>query len=181
MKNSCKVTSQIEDIENHFKKKFSPDVSAIHPIQLTPPKTFDRIINIEEVQNAIKKLKNGKCQNNEGITAELVKYADKSITKIITDELNQAISLGKDIGINSVILIPIPKPHKTLKPENLGPICIVPVLRKILSLITLNRIQEAAEEFIGPTQSAFKKVDLPLTSFGPIASIWLPCIKILKK
>ena len=56
MKNSRKVTSQIEDIENHFKKKFSPDVSAIHPIQLTPPKTFDRIINIEKFQNAIKKL-----------------------------------------------------------------------------------------------------------------------------
>ena len=110
-----------------------------------------------EVQNAIKKLKNGKCQNNEGITAELVKYAEKSISKIITDELNQAISLGKDIGINPAILIPIPKPHKTPKPENLRPICIVPVLRKILSLITLNRIQEAAEEFIGPTQSAFKK------------------------
>ena len=55
MKNSCKVTSQIEDIENHFKKKFSPDVSAIHLIQLTLPKTFDKIINIEEFQNAIKK------------------------------------------------------------------------------------------------------------------------------
>ena len=174
MKNSCKVTSQIEDFENHF-KKFSPDVSAIHPIQLTPPKTFDRIINIEEVQNAIKKLKNGKCQDNEGITAELVKYAEKSITKIITDELNQAISLGKDIGINPAILIPIPKPHKTPKPENLRPICIVPVLRKILSLITLDRIEEAAEEFIGPTLSAFKKGRS--TSFGPIASIWLPCIK----
>ena len=102
-------------------------------------------------------MKKGKCQENEGITAELVKYADKSITKIITAKLNQAISLGKDIGINSAILISIPKPHETLKSENLRPICIVPVLRKILSFITLNRIQEAAEEFIGPTQSAFKK------------------------
>ena len=59
MKNSCKVTSHIEDIENHFKKKFSLDVLVIHPIQLTPPKTFDRIINIE-VQNAIKKLEKRK-------------------------------------------------------------------------------------------------------------------------
>ena len=56
MKKACKVTSQIEDIENHFKKKFSPDVSATHPIQPTLPKTFDRIINIEEAQNAIKNL-----------------------------------------------------------------------------------------------------------------------------
>ena len=54
IKNFRKLTNQIEDIENHF-KKLCPDVSAIHPIQLTPPKTFDKIINIEEVQNAIKK------------------------------------------------------------------------------------------------------------------------------
>ena len=33
MKNFCKVTSQIEDIEKHFKMMFSPDISAIHPIQ----------------------------------------------------------------------------------------------------------------------------------------------------
>ena len=65
--------------------------------------------------------------------------------------------MGKDIGISSAILIPIPKPHKTPRPENLRPICIFPVLRKILSLITLNRIQEVTEEFIGPTKSAFKK------------------------
>ena len=38
MKNSCKVTSHIEDIENHFKEKFTLDVSAIHPMQLTFPK-----------------------------------------------------------------------------------------------------------------------------------------------
>ena len=35
MRNSCKVSSQIENIENHSKKKFSLDVSATHPIQLT--------------------------------------------------------------------------------------------------------------------------------------------------
>ena len=63
------------------------------------------------MQYSIKKFKNGKSQDNGGITAEFLKYADKSITKIIPDEFNQAIPLGKDIGINSAILIPISKPH----------------------------------------------------------------------
>ena len=58
-------------------------------------------------------------EDNGGITAEVLKYADKSITKIITDEFNQAISMGKDIGINSAILISILKPQKTPKPENI--------------------------------------------------------------
>ena len=101
----------------------------------------------------LKKLKNGKCQDNEGITVELVKYAGKSITKLITDEFHQAISLRKDR------YLPFLYPQTTQNPKskNLRPICIVPVLRKILSLITLDRIQEDAEEFICPTQSVFKK------------------------
>ena len=65
--------------------------------------------------------------------------------------------MGEDTGLNTAILLPIQKPKKSQVPENLRPICIMPVMRKILSQITLNRFREAADKHIGHTQSAYRK------------------------
>ena len=64
---------------------------------------------------------------------------------------------GKNNNTAGAILLPVQKPKKPQVPENLRPICIVPVMRKIISHITLNRIREAAEKLIGHTQSAYRK------------------------
>ena len=103
------------------------------------------------------KLKNGKCQDYNGNTAKILKYADRKINEIIPEEFNRAILKGEDIGLNTAILLPIQKPKKPQVPKNLKPICIVPVMRKILSHVTLNRICKAAEQHIRNTQSAYKK------------------------
>ena len=57
---------------------------------------------------------------------------------------NRAITLGEEIRVNSAILLSIAKPNKTPKLENIRLICIVLILRKILSNITFNRIRKAA-------------------------------------
>ena len=75
----------------------------------------------------------------------------------MAEEFNRAITLSKDIGVNSAILLPIAKPNKTFKLQNIRLICIVPILKKILSNITLNKIRKAAEEFIGRTQPVLIK------------------------
>ena len=106
---------------------------------------------------SIAKLKNGKCQDYDGNTAEILKYADRKIHEIIAEEFNRAIPKGEDIVLNTDILLLIQKPIKPQVPKNLKPICIVPVMRKILSHITLNKIRETAEKHMGHTKSAYRK------------------------
>ena len=106
---------------------------------------------------SIEKLKNGKCQDFDGNRAKILKYADRKIHEIIAEEFNRTIPKGGNIGLNRAILLPIQKPKKPQVPEKLRPICIVPVVRKVLSHITLNGICEAAVKHIGHTQSAYRK------------------------
>ena len=74
-----------------------------------------------------------------------------------SEEFNRAIPKDEDIGLNTAILLPIQKPKKPQELENRRPICIVPVRKKILSHITLNRTCAAVEKHIGHTQSAYRK------------------------
>ena len=106
---------------------------------------------------SIAKLKNRKRQDYDGNTAEILKYADRKIHEIIAEEFNRAIPKGENIGLNTAILLPIQKPKKPQVTENPRSICIVPVMKKILSHSTLNRIRAAVEKHIGHTQSAYKK------------------------
>ena len=154
---SNKIACEMEEVKSHFMKKFNSEGSAVlHKIS-TKNESFKKFIFSSEVAASIAKLKNGKCQDYDGNTVKILKYADKKMHEIIAEKFNRAIPKGEDIGLNTAILPPIQKPKKPQIPENLRPICIVPVMKKILSHIMLNRIREAAEKHIGHTQSAYRK------------------------
>ena len=109
---------------------------------------------------SIAKLKNRKCQDYDGNRAEILKYTDRKIHEIIAEEFNRAVLKGEDISLNTAILLSIQKPKKPQVPNILRPICIVPVMKKILSHIRFKIIREAAEEHIRHIQSAYRKTDV---------------------
>ena len=82
---------------------------------LTSTPNFQNYITNHKVLESIKKLKNGKSQDSDGSTTELLKYANKraSITK--AEEFNRAITLGEDIAVNTAILLLIAKQNNTPK------------------------------------------------------------------
>ena len=62
-----------------------------------------------------------------------------------------------EINIGKSNLLPLQKPSKekgTLK--NLRPINLLNTSRKILSIITLNRIQEKVEQYLSASQAAYR-------------------------
>ena len=61
------------------------------------------------------------------------------------------ISLGKSN------LLPLQKPNKGKGPlKNLRPINLLNATRKILSIITLNRMQEKVEQYLSAFQAAYR-------------------------
>ena len=109
-----KIACEMEKVKSHFMKQFNSEGSAVlHKIS-TKNESFKKFISRSEVAASIAKLKNGKCQDYDGNTAENLKYTDRKIHEIIAEEFNRAIPKGENIGLNTAILLP-----KTQKTTNI--------------------------------------------------------------
>ena len=99
-------------------------------------------ISEDEVLNAVKKMKHGKAPGRDEIHAELIKYGPPIPITKITNLLNMSFDGSEDIEYGHGILVPLQKPGKAKGvAKNFRPIILLPVLRKILSLITIDRIK----------------------------------------
>ena len=62
-----------------------------------------------------------------------------------------------DLPLGVGVIVTVPKPGKKPTVENRRPITLLNNLRKILSLVILERIRPAVEEYLGPSQSGFRR------------------------
>ena len=74
------------------------------------------------------------------------------LTYIINTTINNKQPQQLGLGI----LLPIPKHNKTKKVEN-RPIILLSTIRKIISLITLNRLRPTIENYLSSSQAAYRK------------------------
>ena len=103
-------------------------------------------------------MKNRKAIGLDGLCAELVKSAPPEIYDIIADVLNKAISYGEDLELGLTKLVVLQKPGKPAGPlKNLRPIALLPLLRKILSLITLARVSCIFDSYLSHAQGGFRR------------------------
>ena len=104
-------------------------------------------ISLEEVEIAIKKLNNNRAPGLDEIAAELVIYAPVELWKVIKFVLSQCFEL-----------VPIQKPGKPRGPlKNLHPVILLQIIRKILSNIATRRMKDRYEDYISPSQSAYRR------------------------
>ena len=113
--------------------------------------------NIEEIKQAVEKLKNNKSPGKDKIKAEQIK-PPKILYKIIADMFNHMAKTGKyPIELTEGLIIPIQKQGKQKgKIENLRPITLLNQIRKILSIVMLNRINSRIDNEINITQTAYR-------------------------
>ena len=71
--------------------------------------------------------------------------------------MNSKFTNHEELDINSGVLIAIPKPGKPKRPpKNLRPVTLLNTLRKVLSLLTLDRIRPSIEKYLSHSQSGFR-------------------------
>jgi len=103
-------------------------------------------------------LKNRKAVGLDNLNAELIKNGPPELANIIADIFNKSISQGEDLELGLAKVITLQKPEKQVGPvKNIRPIALLPLLRKILSTVTLMRIRGSAEQYLSPAQAAFRK------------------------
>jgi len=155
-----RITNEIKAadfVRKHFVSQFS-DVHKV-TIEAHPesPRPLQKPIEDWQVKAAIKKLKNRRAVGLDGICAELVKNGPDVIHGIIATIINKAMETGEDLELGLAKLVTLPKPGKSLGPvKNIRPIALLPLLRKILSLITLARIRDPVNCFLSQSHSAYR-------------------------
>jgi hypothetical protein len=145
----------VEIITDFFRKTFNQEnqtpILNIKPTEMKVPFTE------EEVDKAIKSLKNEKSAGTDEITAEQLKYGSNRISKGIAMILNNISKSGNfPKEIKAGILVPLPKPGKKKGPtSNLRPIILLSMIRKILAICMIRRIHRKIREHIPVSQAAY--------------------------
>ena len=146
--------NKLQILSQHFKEKYQGDYT-IDPFSANPG--LAQPITTNEVNTAIKKLNNNRAPGLDNIQAELIKNAPSLLIEEIKKMFNMTFEKGQKLDIGNGNLILLPKPGKPPGPvSHLRPIVLLPVLRKVLSLITLDRIKDKINNYLSPSQAGFR-------------------------
>ena len=147
---------QANIIARHFENIFTEE--NLKEIKKIPPAPIEPPFTIEEIQKAIKSLKNNRSPGDDEIRAEQLKYGGKTIPQEITNILNEVSRTGKyPTELKEGILTPLQKPGKKQGPlTNLRPIILLSMLRKILAICLIRRIGRKIDENIPIEQAAYR-------------------------
>ena len=150
-------SEKAEVIRDWFEKHFTGDEPPLEPF-VGVPRPLDTPITQSEVESAVKRLKNNRACGPDGVPNELLKYAGENFCAAFSTIVNQCFETNSYIdAIGESILTPLQKPGKPVGPvKNLRPLNLLNGVRKIMSVITLGRIQEQVNQYTGPWQCGYK-------------------------
>lgn len=112
----------------------------------------------EEVMVGMASIRNGRATGSDGIAGEFIKYGGEAMA-------NQVAKIFNNIFISKVlvpelcegILIPLNKPGKEKLVSNVRPITLLNSIRKLISVIILNRIYPDVEKYVPNSQCGFRR------------------------
>ena len=146
---------QAQIVANFFKEQFfknSQPMPNIIPTAMKSPFTA------KEIKKASSKLKNNKSPGVDNITAEFIKYGPDQLFQQISNIFNRVAETGDDPQeLTQGILRALQKPGKEKgPPQNLRPIILLSILRKILAICIMDRIGDRINQVIPLSQAAYR-------------------------
>ena len=144
-------------IKTWFENQFTGNEPPLEPFTGTP-RPLNTPISTEEVSSALRKLKNNRACGPDSIPNELLKYAGQNFGDHFAPIINNCFETNTYIkSIGESILTPLQKPGKPVgPPKNLRPLNLLNGVRKVLSIICANRIQDQVNNYTGPWQCGYK-------------------------
>ena len=103
------------------------------------------------METAAAKLKTNRACRPDNIQNELLKHADPIVYKVYAETINESF-IGKGL------ITPLQKPDKPKGPmSNLRPLTLLNGSRKMLTQVTLSRIEQRIDDYTMSWQSAYKR------------------------
>ena len=148
-------SAKTDIITEHFIRMLAPDNQEIKNYL---PSKIQQPFTAAEFSQAASRLKNGKSAVCDDTQAEYIKYAPVEIYEQIATILNRVTETGEDLEeLHLGILTPLQKPGKKKgPPENIRPIILLSVIRKILTKCMIKRIWNRLSKEIPTEQAAYQ-------------------------
>ena len=123
------------------------------------PRPLEVPITPAEVAAAARALKNNRATGPDGVQNELLKYGGAAFHTEYSKLINSCFETNTHLrAVGEAVITPLQKPKKPKGPlKNIRPLTLSNSARKILSLITLRRIQHQVDQYTGPWQAAYKQ------------------------
>ncbi len=150
-------SDKADAIKDYFEQQFTGNEPSLDPFN-GPAKPLNTPISTDEVLSALTKLKNNRACGPDSIPNELLKYAGVSFASDFSSIVNECFETNTYIkAIGESILTPLQKPGKPKgPPKSLRPLNLLNGVRKIISVIALNRVQDQINNYTGPWQCGYK-------------------------
>src|SRR6218665_1535396 len=114
-------------------------------------------VSKEEIQRAIKNLKNRKAAGSDKICPEMIKYGGKEMLEQLTRLYNKVWRLGRvPKEWRNGIIIPFPKKGDIRECSNWRGITLLSTPGKIMATVILNRMRDAIDEKLRQEQAGFR-------------------------
>ena len=111
----------------------------------------------EEVESAIRALKDGKAAGVDNIPAELIKNGGESVIELLTKICNKTWQTGEwPTQWTQSLIITLPKKGNLQLCQNYRTISLISHASKVMLKIILNRLNPQAEEIIAEEQAGFR-------------------------
>ena len=148
---------KVKIVSEYFKKMLAPEGKESNILEFPPHKMVTPFA-ADEIAKAAKKLKNGKSPGPDNVELELIKYAPIELHRETATIFNKVAETGEPVTeLVLGLLRPFQKPGKAKgPPENLRPIILLSVLRKILTICLIDRIWDRLKQYIPPDQAAYQ-------------------------
>ena len=146
-----------ETLTHYFAKMFTritqQQMPEPMPMPMSEPFTW------KEIYEASLKLNNNKSPDNNGLQAEHIKYAPKCVHQDIANLLSEVAETGTyPIELKHGLIIPIQKLGKQKgKAENIRPVILLSILRKLLASCFIKRISDKIDSMIPLSQAAYRR------------------------
>ena len=155
----------------HFKKVLNVDNAMSEEVMVGIMDNADvetPDVTREEVEKAMKKLKNGKAAGNDNISAELLKNGGEAMVDWVT-ELVQEVWRTRKVPQEwkDATLVPLFKKKDRKICDNYRGISLLSVPGKVLALILLDRLQAIIEPQLMEAQCGFRK------GRGTVDQLWV--------
>ena len=116
-----------------------------------------KALTFEEVEKALRGLKNGRTGSDDGLVAEMLKTAHQGLIEVLVLFFNDILQevLDTPDSWKKVKVKVIFKKGDPELPKNYRPISIIPVLAKVYSTILYNRIKDDMDKRLAEEQYGF--------------------------
>ena len=152
------IREQIQRVTTHYQQFFNQEgIDAPTPFDGIPRPLANRITP-EETANAKAQLSNQRCPGTDEVPGELLKYGGRAIDENLAQMFNTIFETHQSIPeLCEGLLIVLNKPGKQPQIKNTRPIQVLNSIRKILSTVLFNRIDDYIDKFLDQQQSGFRK------------------------